>query len=112
MTYNFIIIEAKQCSEYLNITSEKEFFEKLWLWTYKDDLWYFIYDENPNKEYLENYLCNSFIDENIFHNLYEDETHCYTFTVDDNGKVKTYNWNQSLLDFIYNKVKEKYGKVL
>ena len=46
MTYNLIIFENKYPSEYLNISTERELFEKLWDWTYIDDLWYFIEEEN------------------------------------------------------------------
>ena len=107
MMYNFIIIENKIQTEYLNIETEKEFFEKLWEWTYEDDLWDFIEENEPDYEYLIH-----FIDENIFHQYYEDEIDCFAFIVNDNGKINVYNWNVSLEKFVLNKIKEKYGKVL
>lgn len=111
ITYNFVIIEGKVKSEYLNFYFEEAFFEALWKWTYEDDLWDFIEEEKPNKEYLIHYIDNTFIDENIFHEYEEDEITCYAFKVDDDGIVHTYNWNQSLEDFVLKKVKEKYGKI-
>ena len=108
MTYNFVIIEGKVKSEYLNFYSEEAFFEALWEWTYEDDLWDFIEENKPDKEYLIHYIDN-FIDENIFHEYEEDEIDCYAFVVDD-GKVYTYNWNKPLEDFVMKKVKEHYEK--
>ena len=111
MSYNFVITENKVQNEYLNIKTEEEFFEELWKWTYVDDLWDFILEEKPNKEYLLHYICNTFIDENIFHYYEEDELDCFVFIVHDNGRVSIYNWDKFLEDFILNKIKEKYGKI-
>ena len=108
MTYNFVIIENKVKSEYLNFYSEEAFFEKLWEWTYEDDLWDFIEEDNPDREYLIHYIDDVFIDENIFHEYEEDKTDCYAFKVTDKGEVITYNWNQPLEDFVMKKIKLKY----
>ena len=107
MIYNFILNEDKYLTECFNLTKE-EFFEKLWEWTYKDDLWDFIESESPDTEYLENYICEVFINENIFHQYEDDEVDCYAFIVDDNGRVYIYNWNRDLIDFVYTKIKEHY----
>ena len=104
MKYNLIIIEDKCITDYLNLT-KSEFFETLWEWTYEYDLWDFIEEEDPDEESLNEYLCNIFIDDNIFHRYCEDDTNCYAFVVDD-GKVSTYHWNQDLLNFIYDKIKD------
>lgn len=111
MSYNFIIIENKVRHEYLNIKSEKEFFEELWKWTYVDDLWEFIEYDNPDNEYLIHYIDNIFIDQNMFHEYEEDELDCFAFVVYDDGRVSTYNWNQPLEDFVLKKIEEKYGKI-
>lgn len=106
MTYNFVIIVGKYHPEAcLNLTKEK-FFEELWRWPYVDELWDFIDLESPDKEYLEDYIYNTFIDENIFHKYEDDDANCYAFTVSDDGKTKTYNWDQSLVDFVYDKIKD------
>lgn len=110
MTYNFVIIEGKVKSEYLNFYSEDDFFKELWKWTYEDDLWDFIEEDKPDKEYLIHFIDNIFIDQNIFHEYDEDELDCFAFIVDDDGMVHTYNWNQSLEDFVMRKVKEHYEK--
>ena len=107
MIYNIVITEYKTHTSFLNLSKE-EFFKKLWEWTYKDDLWDFIEENKPDKEYLIYYIDN-FIDENIFHEYEEDEIDCYAFVVDD-GKVYTYNWNKPLEDFVMKKVKEHYEK--
>ena len=110
MTYNFVIIENKVQNEYLNFSSEEAFFEKLWEWTYEDDLWDFIEEDEPDEEYLDHFICNIFIDQNIFHEYEEDELDCFAFKVDDDGMVHVYNWNQPLVDFVMKKVKEHYEK--
>ena len=111
MTYNLIIFENKYPSEYLNISTERELFEKLWDWTYIDDLWYFIEEENPNKEYLNDFIENTFIDDNIFHKYEDDDTNCYVFEVNNLGRTRTYLWDHSLIDFIYEKISEKYERI-
>ena len=83
MTYNLVIIETKCPEAYLNLT-EEEFFEKLWIWTYVDDLWDFIEEENPGSEYLNEFIYR-FIDENMFHGYEDDDTDCYAFVAYDNG---------------------------
>ena len=47
----------------------------------------------------------------MFHNYEDDDLTCYAFEVDDDEEVHTYNWGQSLIDFVLNKIKEKYGKL-
>ena len=111
MTYNFVITENKIQNEYLNISSEEEFFEKLWECTYVDDLWDFIESDDPDSEYLIHFIDNIFIDENIFHTYEDDDLDCYAFKVDNNGKVYTYNQNKSLEDFVIKKVKEHYENI-
>ena len=111
MTYNFVIIENKVQSEYLNFYSKEAFFEALWEWTYEDDLWDFIEEDDPDYEYLIHYIDNIFIDENIFHQYEEDELDCFAFIVNNDGIVRLYNWNQSLEDFVLKKIEEKYGKI-
>lgn len=51
--YNLVIIEDKQCIPFLNL-SEQEFYDKLWEWTYEDDLWDYIDDDHPDEETLNN----------------------------------------------------------
>ena len=104
--YNLVIIENKQCIPFLNLT-EQAFYDKLWEWTYEYDLWDYIDDNNPDEEELDGAICQ-FIDENIFHELEDDDIDCYAFKVDDDGIVHTYNWNQSLEDFVLRKIKEHY----
>lgn len=109
MNYNFVITENKVRNEYLNISTKEEFFEKLWEWTYEDDLWDFIEGDEPDYEYLIHYIDNVFIDQNIFHEYEEDELDCFAFIVYDN-RVSTYNWNKSLEDFVLKKIEEHYGR--
>lgn len=110
-SYNFVIIENKVQNEYLNIKTEEEFFEELWKWTYAEDLWEFIEIDKPDKECLIHYIDDVFISEEMFHNYEDDDLTCYAFEVDDDEEVHTYNWGQSLIDFVLNKIKEKYGKL-
>lgn len=110
MIYNFIIVEYKVITEYLNIQSEEGFFEKLWEWTYEDDLWDYIDDNDPGEEELIDYINNVFIEENVFHKYEDDEINCYAFKVDDFGEVTTYTWDQPLEDFIMQKVREYKGE--
>lgn len=51
--YNLVLFENKQCSPFLNLT-EQAFYDKLWEWTYEDDLWDYLDDYNPTGEELEN----------------------------------------------------------
>ena len=110
MTYNIVFIDRKSITEFLNFVSEKHFFEKLWEWTYLDNLWEFIEIDKPDKECLIHYIDDVFISEEMFHNYEDDDLTCYAFEVDDE-EVHTYNWGQSLIDFVLNKIKEKYGKL-
>ena len=109
MIYNVAFMIYKEVNSYTNLTKE-EFFDKLWEWTYEDDLWDFIEEDKPDEEYLDYFICNIFIDQNIFHEYEEDELDCFAFKVDDDGIVHVYNWNQPLVDFVMKKVKEHYEK--
>lgn len=113
MIYNIVFMIYKEASSYTNLTKE-EFFDKLWEWTYVDDLWYFIDETEPTKEELISYLYNVFIDENMFHKFEDDDTSCYAFCVDVQGttnittSIFEYNENQELEDYIMSKVLEHY----
>lgn len=113
MIYNVAFVIYKDVSSYTNLTKE-EFFDKLWEWTYEDDLWDFIDETEPTKEELISYLYNVFIDENIFHTFEDDDTSCYAFCVDVQGttnittSIFEYSENQELEDYIMSKVLERY----
>lgn len=113
MIYNVVFTIYKETNSYTNLTKE-EFFDKLWAWTYVDDLWDFIEETEPTKEELVSYLDNVFIDENIFHEYEDDDTSCYAFCVEEKTdlipqtKIFVYNWNQELEDYVMNKVLEHY----
>lgn len=100
--YNLVIVENKQCIPFLNLT-EQEFYDKLWEWTYEDDLWDYIDENNPNEEELENAI-GQFIDENMFHKYEDDDVDCFAFIVNDS--VKEYQINEGLFEFVYAKIKE------
>lgn len=100
--YNLVIVENKQCIPFLNLT-EQEFYDKLWEWTYEDDLWDYIDENNPNEETLENAIYQ-FINENMFHEYEDDDIDCFAFVVDDS--VKEYQVNEGLFEFVYAKIKE------
>ena len=100
--YNLVIIESKQCIPFLNLT-EKEFYDKLWEWTYEDELWDYIDDDNPTEEELENAL-DQFINENMFHQYEDDDVDCFAFIVDDS--VKEYQIDEGLFEFIHSKIEE------
>lgn len=111
MLYNFIINEGKVIHHFLNILNEEEFLEKLWEWYYEDDLWDFL-DKNPevlnNKEYLEEWLLNQFIPEDLFHKYEDDDLNCFAFTASDEKlDVREYNEDRAL-SFVLNKIKEHY----
>jgi len=111
INYNFIITEDKVIHSFFNILNEKEFLEKLWEWCYEDDLWDFL-DENPevlnDKEYLEEWILNQYIPENLFHKYEDDDINCCAFTVpDEKLDVREYNEDRAL-SFILNKIKEHY----
>ena len=112
--YNLVIIEGKQSIPFLNLT-EQAFYNKLWEWCYKDNLWDFI-DENPgvltNSEDLENYILDTFIPEDLFHRYEDDDLNCFAFTVSDE-KLDTREYDEDrALGFVLNKVEEHYGKSL
>ena len=107
MTYNVIFIVNKVQTSYLNL-SEEEFFNKLWEWTYEDDLWYNLEDEGlPTEEDFRDWLWGYFIPENVFHRYEEDEVDCFCFYVNSENKVLCYNNYDKLADFIVDKVKQK-----
>ena len=100
--YNLVIIENKQRISFLNLT-EKEFYDKLWEWTYEDDLWDYLEENNHTEEELENAL-DQFIRENVFHEYEDDDVDCFAFIVDDS--VKEYQIDEGLFEFIHSKIKE------
>ena len=101
--YNLIIVENKQCIPFLNLT-EKEFYDKLWEWTYEYDLWDYLDENNPTDEELENALYQ-FIRENVFHEYEDDDVDCFAFINTDKGVIE-YQVNDELFRFIHNKIKE------
>lgn len=103
--YNLVIIEGKQNIPFLNLT-EQAFYDKLWEWTYEDDLWDYIDDNSPNEEELENVL-DQFIRENIFHEYKDDDVDCFAFVNTDEGIVE-YRINDRLIEFVKSKIKEHY----
>ena len=111
-TYNFVIIGInKTINSFLNFLDENEFLEKLWDWCYEDDLWDFL-DENPevlnNKDYLEEWILNTFIPEDLFHRYEDDDLNCFAFTASDEKlDVREYNEDRALA-FVLNKIKEHY----
>lgn len=102
--YNLVIIEDKQRIPFLNLT-EQAFYDKLWEWTYEDDLWDYLDENNPDEEELEDVL-NQFIRENMFHEYEDDDTDCFAFVIDD--EVKEYTIDDTLIDFVKSKIKEHY----
>ena len=102
--YNLVIIENKQRIPFLNLT-EQEFYDKLWEWTYEDDLWDYLEENNPSEEDLKDALYR-FIDENMFHKYEDDDVDCFAFIVDDS--VKEYQISEELFDFVKSKIEEHY----
>lgn len=102
ISYNLVIIENKQRIPFLNLT-EQAFYDKLWEWTYEDDLWDYIDEVNPSEEELEKGLYD-FIRENVFHEYEDDDIDCFAFIVDDS--IKEYQISEGLFEFIYAKIKE------
>lgn len=100
--YNLVIVENKQCIPFLNLT-EQAFYDKLWEWTYEDDLWDYLEENNPSEEDLEDALYQ-FINENVFHKYEDDDIDCFAFIVEDS--VKEYQIDEGLFEFIYAKIKE------
>ena len=99
--YNLVIIENKYPDAYLNLTKDS-FYEKLWEWTYEDDLWDYIEEcqREPSDEELE-----TFIIENVFHRYEDDDVDCFAFINTEDG-VKEYSIEDGLYEFIKNKIKE------
>lgn len=103
--YNLVMIENKQHIPFLNLT-EQAFYDKLWEWTYEDDLWDYLDENNPNEEDLEDALYQ-FIDENVFHEYEDDDVDCFAFVNTDEGIVE-YQVSERLLEFVKSKIKEHY----
>lgn len=111
MLYNFVIIDDKVISPFLNFIDENEFLEKLWDWCYEDDLWDYL-DETPeilnNSKDLEDYLLNTFIPEDLFHKYEDDDLNCFAFTVSDEKlDVREYDETRALT-FVLDKIKKGY----
>lgn len=102
--YNLVIIEDKQWIPFLNLT-EQEFYDKLWEWTYEDNLWDYIDDDHPDEETLNDAIYQ-FIDEYVFHKWEDDDVNCFAFVED--GEVKEYQISKELFEFIKLKIKEHY----
>lgn len=103
--YNLVIIENKQCVPFLNLT-EQEFYDKLWEWTYEDDLWDYLDENNHTEEDLENVL-DQFIRESVFHEYEDDNLDCFAFVNTDEGIVE-YQISDRLIEFVKSKIKEHY----
>ncbi len=103
--YNLVIIENKQRIPFLNLT-EQAFYDKLWEWTYEDDLWDYIDENNPTEEELEDSL-DIFIRENMFHEYEDDDVDCFAF-VDTSEGIVEYQVNKQLLEFVKSKIEEHY----
>ena len=106
--YNLVIIENKQCIPFLNLT-EQAFYDKLWEWTYEDDLWDYIDDNNPDEEELDDSIYR-FIDENMFHEWEDDDVDCFAFVNTDEGIVE-YQIDNILVEFVKSKIKEHYEHI-
>ena len=106
--YNLVIIENKQRIPFLNLT-EQTFYDKLWEWTWVDDLWDYIDDSNPTEEDLNNVLYQ-FIEENIFHKWEDDDVDCFAFINTDEG-IKEYQIDNMLVEFVKSKIKEHYEQL-
>ena len=100
--YNLVIVENKQCIPFLNLT-EQEFYDKLWEWTYEDDLWDYLEENNPSEEDLEDVLYQ-FINENMFHKYEDDDVSCFAFVSTD--CIREYEIGDNLFQFIHAKIKE------
>ena len=103
--YNLVMIENKQCIPFLNLT-EQSFYDKLWEWTYEDDLWDYIDYNSPNEEELDNFICQ-FIDENILHKWEDDDIDCFAFVNTYKGIVE-YQVDDTLIEFVKSKIEEYY----
>ena len=103
--YNLVIIEDKQRIPFLNLT-EQSFYDKLWEWTYEDDLWDYIDDNNPDEEELENILYD-FIEQNMFHKWEDDNVDCFAFVSTYKGIVE-YQVDDTIVEFVKSKIEEHY----
>ena len=103
--YNLVIIENKQCIPFLNLT-EQAFYDKLWYWTYEDNLWDYIDDNNPDEEELNDTI-HQFIDENVLHKWEEDDIDCFAFVNTDEGIIE-YQVSNKLFEFVKSKIEEHY----
>lgn len=106
--YNLVIIENKQRIPFLNLT-EQAFYDKLWEWTYEDDLWDYIDDNNPSEEELNDAVCQ-FTDENVFHKWEDDDVDCFAF-INTNEGIVEYQISDRLIEFIKSKIKEHYENI-
>ena len=106
--YNLIITEDKQCIPFLNLT-EQAFYDKLWTWTYENDLWDYIDENNPTEEEIDDVICQ-FIDENMFHKWEDDDIDCFAFVHTDKEIVE-YQINDGLIEFVKSKIKEHYDSI-
>lgn len=106
--YNLVIIESKQRIPFLNLT-EQAFYDKLWEWTYEDDLWDYIDDNNPDKEELENILYD-FIEQNMFHKWEDDSVDCFAFVNTDRGIIE-YQVDDTIVEFVKSKIEEHYENI-
>lgn len=103
--YNLVLIENKHCIPFLNLT-ENKFYDKLWEWTYEDDLWDYIDENEPAEEDLEDVLVQ-FIDDNMFHKWEDDYVDCFAFVNAYEGIVE-YQVDDTLIEFVKSKIKEHY----
>lgn len=106
--YNLVMIENKQRIPFLNLT-EQAFYDKLWEWTYEDDLWDYIDENNPTEEDLGDAICQ-FIDENVFHKWEDDDVDCFAFVNTYEGIVE-YQVDDTLIEFVKSKIKEHYEHI-
>lgn len=105
--YNLVITEYKEHIPFLNLT-EQAFYNKLWEWTYEDNLWDYIDDNNFDEEEIDDDAIFQFIDENVFHKQEDDVLDCFAFVNTDKGIIE-YQINDRLIEFIKSKIKEHYG---
>ena len=103
--YNLVLIENKHCIPFLNLT-EQAFYDKLWEWTYEDDLWDYIDENEPTEEDLEDVVAQ-FIDDNMFHRWEDDDVDCFAFINAYEGIVE-YQISERLIEFVKSKIKEHY----
>lgn len=107
--YNLVITECKEHIPFLNI-SEQAFYDKLWEWTYEDDLWDYIDENNDLIEDEFDNVIFQFIDENMFHKYEDDDVDCFAFVNTDEGIVE-YQVSDGLVEFVKSKIKEHYENI-